>query len=229
MTARAVSAAASPTPLLALEGVRVRAPRGAVLVERFDLDLAAGESAALVGASGCGKTLLLRVAAGLDRPDAGERRVSGSASRSAFVFQEGGLLRNVTVLENLRLPLYYRGIGSRAAGDAALAALEKFGVAAVADERPGGLLNETRILVQCARAAAMEADLLFLDEPFPQLSRHATGRVARWLEDELATGRRAVLMTGVDPESVPSFPGGRFRAIGLGRLTPFTAPKGGGA
>lgn len=208
---------APDTPLLALEGVSIRA-RGAVLIDGLDLELSAGEFVALLGPSGCGKSLLLRVAAGLDRPDTGERRLfatgSASAPRAAFVFQEGGLLRNVTVLENLRLPLYYRGLGYGAAGEAAVAALEEFGVAAVADERPSELLNETRVLVQFARAAALQADLLFLDDPFPQLAQPAEARVVRWLVAGLEKSKLAVMMTAVEPKSVPSIPGRRIIELG---------------
>ncbi len=213
MVERQGAATAPETPLLALEGVRIRA-RGAVLIDGLDLDLFAGDFVTLIGPSGCGKSLLLRVAAGLDRPDGGERRVSASGPRAAFVFQEGGLLRNVTVVENLRLPLYYRGLGDGAAGEAAVAALEEFGVAAVADERPSALLNETRVLVQFARAAALEADLLFLDDPFPQLAQPAEARVVRWLAAGLQRSKLAVMMTAVEPDSVPSIPGGRIIELG---------------
>lgn len=210
--------------VLVLDGVRIRA-RGEILVDGFDFRLASGEAAALVGPSGCGKSLLLRVAAGLERPDAGERRVA--ASRAAFVFREGGLVRNVTVAENLRLPLYYRGLGDAAARDAAASALEMFGVAGAAEERPSELLNETRILVQFARAAALETDLLFLDEPFPQLSRTAAARVERWLGDEVEKGGLAVMMTGVEPQSVPQIP---TRVVDLaelgGALSPAVSPNG---
>jgi len=200
MTAEPAKATA-PAALLELERVRIRG-RAGVLIEGFDLTLRAGESVALMGPSGCGKSLLLRVAAGLDCPDAGERRAS-DAARAAFVFQEGGLLRNVTVEENLRLPLYYRGVGSAAAREAALAALAEFGVAESADERPSELLNETRILVQIARAAAVDANLIFLDDPFPLLALPAETRVARWLAVGLEESRLAVMMTAVEPQSVP--------------------------
>jgi putative ABC transport system ATP-binding protein len=196
-------ASGTPDPLLVLDRVRIRG-RDGVLIDRFDLELAPGQAVALMGPSGCGKSLLLRVAAGLDRPDAGERRASESL-RAGFVFQEGGLLRNVTVEENLLVPLYYsrRGLGQSAARQTALAALERFGVAGVAGERPGDLLNETRILVQIARAAALEANLLFLDDPFPLLAVPAETRVARWIAAGLAESRLAVMMTAVEPQSVP--------------------------
>lgn len=207
---------AAPAPLLELEGIRIRG-RAGVLIERFDMTLRPGESVALMGPSGCGKSLLLRVAAGLDRPDAGERRAS-DAGRAGFVFQEGGLLRNVTVEENLRLPLYYRGLGYVAAQKAALEALGEFGVAEFAGERPSELLNETRILVQLARAFALSANLIFLDDPFPLLALNAETRVARWLAAGLAESRLAVMMTAVELQSVPQHLSPRIVLLG-GRMT----------
>jgi putative ABC transport system ATP-binding protein len=199
--AGATATVTKPDPLLVLDRIRIRGREG-ILVDRFDLELAAGQSVALMGPSGCGKSLLLRVAAGLDRADAGERRASDSL-RAGFVFQEGGLLRNVTVEENLVVPLYYRGLGQSAARQTALTALDRFGVAGVAGERPGELLNETRILVQVARAAALEANFLFLDDPFPLLALPAETRVARWIAEGLAESRLAVMMTAVESQSVP--------------------------
>jgi len=216
----ATTAAAPTLPaleaLLALDRVRIRG-RAGILIDRFDLTLSAGESVALMGPSGCGKSLLLRVAAGLDRPDGGSRRAAAFL-RPGFVFQEGGLLRNVTVAENLRLPLYYRGAGYAAAHAAAIAALEEFGVAGIAHERPSELLNETRILVQMARAAALQANLIFLDDPFPLLAETAESRVVRWIASRLEKSELALMMTAVEPVSIPQLLAPRVVPLG-GRST----------
>lgn len=195
--------AATPPLLLTLTSVRIVAG-GATLVDELDFRLAAGEAAAFVGPPGCGKALLLRVAAGLDRPAAGERHVA--PCRCAFVFQKGGLISNVTVEENLLLPLYYQGLNHSAARVRASAALEDFGLSAVARQRPGKLSNETRVAVQFARAAALDADLLFLDEPFPYFCRSTAARVGQWLQSGVEAGRLAVLMTGAERDAVPHLP-----------------------
>lgn len=199
-----------PDPLLTLRGVRVVAG-GAILVDRFDLSLTAGEAAALVGPPGCGKSQLLRVAAGLERPAAGDRDIA--PCRCGFVFHKGGLISNITVEENLLLPLYYQGRTDAVARERAAAALESLGLSAVARQLPGALLNETRLMAQFARAAALAIDLLFLDEPFPLLSRSAAARVEQWLKSEVAAGRLAVLMTGVEALAVPRLPT-RFLELG---------------
>ena len=208
--------AAAPSPLLRLTSVRIEAG-GATLVDELDFRLAPGEAAAFVGPPGCGKAALLRVAAGLDQPAAGERQVA--PFRSAFVFQKGGLISNVTVEENLLLPLYYQGLKEAAARDRASAALENFGLSAVARQLPGKLLNETRLTVQFARAAALQIDLLFLDEPFPHLSRSTAARVEQWLRSGVGAGKLAVLMTGAESGAVPHLPT-RCLEVGGSRFGP---------
>jgi molybdate transport system ATP-binding protein len=99
-------------------------------------------------------------------------------------------------------PLVYRGHGAAAARQRAAAALETFGIGAVARRRPGELLNEMRLLAQFARSAALAADLLFLDEPFSQLSRAAAARVEPWLAREVGAGRLAVMMTAVERQGL---------------------------
>jgi ABC-type nitrate/sulfonate/bicarbonate transport system ATPase subunit len=184
--------AAHPAPLLefALRDLSVR--------------LSPGEAVAAVGPPGCGKTALMRFAAGLDRPEEGRRQ--SAAERIAFVFQQGGLVRNITVEDNLLLPLYYRGLSAAEAAERAGAALESFGLAPVAGQRPGGLVNETRLLVQFARAAALGADLVFVDEAFSQLSRPSAAKAERWLAGELGKGCLAVMMTAVEGQAVPQLP-----------------------
>ena len=88
----------------------------------------------------------------------------------------------------------------------ASAALEAFGLATFASERPGGLSNDARILAQFARAAALDADLLLVDDAFCQLTRPAAARAERWLSDELGKGCLAVMMTGVEAQAIPQLP-----------------------
>ena len=192
---------------LELTGVRLQG-RGALMGDGdgdgVSLRLLPGEAVAAVGPPGCGKSALLRIAAGLDSPAAGERHAA--AERIGFVFQQGGLVRNITLADNLLLPLYYRGLSNAEAEERVSKALDRFGLSPVASERPGALSNEIRLLAQFARADALDADLLFVDEAFSQLSPHGAARVQRWLSEELGKGRLAVMITGVEGQAIPQLP-----------------------
>ena len=214
-------------PLLTLANVRICAD-GGCLIERFDLALIAGESATVTGPPGCGKSLLLRVAAGLEPPAGGLVKI-GTPQR-AFIFQTGGLISNTSVTDNLLLPLFYRGLNKAQALPRVEAALTHFGLEAVADDRPGSLVGESRRLVQYARAMALEAALLYIEEPFAALSRQAALRVREWLAGGLAAGKLAAMLTAADPAALQGLAGRVLTLSGGGELgfsaepTPEAAP-----
>lgn len=148
-----------------MSGVTVRDLRrdyGARTVLRgLDLDIAPGEFVALLGKTGCGKTTLLRVLAGLDPATAGTVEAPG---RPAVVFQEPRLLPWKRVLANVTLG--QRGDGFR---DAARDALAEVGLAGHADAWPITLSGGEAQRVALARALVCEPGLLLLDEPFAAL------------------------------------------------------------
>jgi len=147
---------------------------------------------ALVGPSGAGKSSLLRVVAGLLRPDAGVVEVNGrtlldtarkvdlpaNERRIGLVFQDGALFPHLSVLDNVRYGLRARGI-SRAAGvERARDALERLHVGHLADERPPRLSGGERQRVALARAVVTDPELLLLDEPLSALDAVTKGEVA---------------------------------------------------
>lgn len=133
----------------------------------IDMTVAPGETVALTGRSGEGKTTLLRIVAGLDRDHEG--RVEG-AGRVAMVFQEPRLLPWRTALENVTLAT---GVSRRAA----LALLAEVGLADHADHRPRALSLGQQRRLAFARAAALEADTVLLDEPFASLDAETAAQV----------------------------------------------------
>lgn len=201
--------------LLTLAGVRI-CVEGACLIERFDLDLQAGDSATVSGPPGSGKSLLLRVAAGLEPPAGGTVKIS--APLRAFIFQSGGLISNTSVTDNLLLPLFYRGLSKAEALPRVQSALEYFGLDAVAKDRPGTLVGESRRLVQYARAMALDAQLLFIEEPFASLSRPSAVRAGEWLAGGLRAGKIAALMTATDTAALQGLAGRVFPLSGSGEL-----------
>jgi putative ABC transport system ATP-binding protein len=143
------------------------------------LDVARGEFVAVTGPSGCGKSTLLHCLAGILEPDAGEVHYDGRRldvltedSRSRLrrtefgvLFQFGQLVAELTAAENVALPLLLGGRGRRQARTAALAWLERLGVADVADSRPGEMSGGQQQRCAAARALVTEPRVLFADEP----------------------------------------------------------------
>jgi len=138
---------------------------GAVLaLDRVSLDVRPGEFVCLVGASGCGKTTLLNLVAGLDRPSAGE--VDAGTGRPALMFQDAALFPWLTVAGNVELALRLNGVpkGERRTRTAEL--LETVHLGGMERRRPHELSGGMRQRVALARALAQDARVLLMDEPF---------------------------------------------------------------
>jgi iron(III) transport system ATP-binding protein len=152
---------------------------GAVeVLHDIDLDVEPGEVVALLGPSGCGKTTLLRVIAGLERPDAGtvmigDRQVAGGdvwvppeKRRVGMVFQDWALFPHMTVERNVGYGIHRRDPDrARRIADA----LDLVGLTGLGDRMPGTLSGGQQQRVALARALAPRPSVLLLDEPFSNL------------------------------------------------------------
>lgn len=128
-----------------------------------------GSITTVVGRSGCGKTTLLRILAGLEQPSSGQlQRVDGGASRTGVVFQEARLMPWLDALGNVAFGLRRR-VPVRIAEERSRAALETVGLSAFADAMPSQLSGGMAQRVAIARALVTEPELLLLDEPFAAL------------------------------------------------------------
>ena len=144
-----------------------RTPGGQVAALRgLDITVGAGEIAAVIGPSGSGKSSLLRLIAGLDRPTSGTVTVGG---RTALMFQDAALLPWRTAAANVELPMKLRGIGRRERAERARELLDVVRLREFADKRPHELSGGMRQRVALARALAQDADVLLMDEPFGAL------------------------------------------------------------
>lgn len=155
---------------LDLQGVR-KVFQNLTVIERFDLQVQAGEFLAILGPSGCGKSTLLRIIARLLDPDGGAVTVAPDSDRfqTSFVFQDAHLLPWRTVLDNAALPLELMGVSQDERYRKARAALADIGLAEAENRYPAQLSGGMRMRVSLARALVAEPRLLLLDEPFAAL------------------------------------------------------------
>jgi phospholipid/cholesterol/gamma-HCH transport system ATP-binding protein len=139
-----------------------------------------GEVVALIGASGSGKSVLLRECIGLTRPHAGhlrlfgediwaiqQKRLNGVRSRFGMLFQEGALFSSLTVAENVAVPLKeHTDLPARLRNELVAMKIRLAGLPMeAADKRPSELSGGMKKRAALARALALEPELLFLDEP----------------------------------------------------------------
>lgn len=165
-----------------------------------NLQVEAGELVALLGPSGCGKTTLLRILAGLERPDQGRIFLHGAEvtdqriteRRVGFVFQHYALFRHMTVAENVAFGLNVLPRAQRPSAirihEKVMELLKLVQLQAMADRYPSQLSGGQRQRVALARALAVEPKLLLLDEPFGALDAKVRKELRRWLRrlhDEL--------------------------------------------
>jgi NitT/TauT family transport system ATP-binding protein len=143
-----------------------RGPSAVVALDHISLDVRPGEFVCLVGASGCGKTTLLNLVAGLDDVTSGSIERQG---RPAVMFQDPSLFPWLSVSRNVELALKLRGFAKSARRARAAELLSLVQLEAFADRQPHELSGGMRQRVALARALAEEGEVLLMDEPFGAL------------------------------------------------------------
>jgi len=162
----------------------------------------------LVGASGCGKTTLLKLIAGLEQPTAGTIHLAGKqvdrpSRRVGFVFQDPTLMAWRTVRANVTLPLELNGLSKWEAQEKAETLLDLVGLRGFEDTHPSQLSGGMAQRVALARALVHDPQLLLLDEPFGALDALTRERMGRELLRIWQVRRKTVVMvTHSVPEAV---------------------------
>ena len=213
------AAESSPHPvgevIAELRGIRKAyyKPDGSILVEALkgvDLDLHRAEYTAIMGASGSGKSTLMNVLGCLDRPTAGRYRLDGDdvseldderlsrirGRRIGFIFQAFNLISELTIVENVEVPLFYQGVPKAERQQRAIAKLDLVGLGDRLTHRPKELSGGQQQRVACARALAARPAVVFADEPTGNLDARASAEVLGFLRhsvDEL--GQTGVMVT----------------------------------
>jgi putative ABC transport system ATP-binding protein len=178
-------------------------------IDEMDLDLASGELVVLLGASGCGKTSLLSVLAGILTPKDGRIEVDGHElgslseadlvryrrSTVGIVFQSFNLVPSLTALENVCVPLWSAGIKGARARDRARALLEQVGLGERLHHRPSEMSGGQQQRVAIARALAHDPPVILADEPTAHLDALSVEEVLRVLRGLASPGRLVVIAT----------------------------------
>jgi putative ABC transport system ATP-binding protein len=180
----------------------------AIALRSVSMAVEAGELVCVMGPSGCGKSTLLALAGGLERPDSGTVLIGGLAlgyspreralrlqSQVGFVFQELNLLRDLTAIENVALPLELAGMSVRKARAAAEDALSRVGAADLASAFPADVSGGEQQRVAIARALIGERRVLLADEPTGALDSLAGELVMRLIRSRCEGGATAVIAT----------------------------------
>lgn len=179
----------------------------------IDLEIARGEMTAIVGVSGSGKSTLMNIIGFLDQCSSGrylfaDQDVSCLSEaeladirnqKIGFVFQSFFLLARSTALQNVTLPLFYRGTPRVEAKEKALAMLDKMGVAHLAQHRPNQLSGGQQQRVAIARALITDPDIILADEPTGALDSQ-TGNEVLSLFHQLNNEGRSILVITHDKE-----------------------------
>lgn len=166
-------------------------PQSVTVWKDVDIELAAGETLAIVGSSGSGKTTLLNVLGGLDSLDEGQVLLAGEdvhalgeAARTrlrnqsiGFVYQFHHLLPEFSALENVMLPQLLAGIATPLAEQRALECLERLGMASRRDHKPSELSGGERQRTAIARAIVNRPRLVLMDEPTGNLDQQTAAQV----------------------------------------------------
>jgi putative ABC transport system ATP-binding protein len=200
-------------------------------LSRIDLEIRAGEYVAVCGPSGCGKTSLLSILGLLDSPSEGSYVLAGepvstltSAQRArvraraiGFVFQAFNLIGDLTVLQNVELPLRYRGLPAAERRGAAHEALDRVGLLHRLHHYPAQLSGGQQQRVAVARAVAGGPLVLLADEPTGNLDS-ANGQAVMALLRELHAGGATLVVVTHDPRYLRE--AGRSVYLFDGRLVP---------
>ena len=185
---------------------RVRALNG------VDFDIERGVFCAVVGASGSGKSTLLNMLAGLEKPTKGQIVIAGShieklkenelvafrRQHVGFIFQAYNLMSSMNAVENVALPLAFRGVDKKTRTKQAEEALELVGLEKYKKNRPNQMSGGQQQRVGIARALVLNPEIIFADEPTGNLDSHTSEDVMGLMRRIVAENHKTLVMVTHD-------------------------------
>jgi len=200
------------TVAVRLDNVRKIYQMGAVTVEAIrgiSLDIRSGEYVSIMGPSGCGKSTLLNVLGCLDRPTSGRYLLGGTdvamlrdddlsairGARVGFIFQSYNLIQQLSVIENIEVPLFYQGAPERESREWAAELATLVGLGARLNHRPYELSGGQQQRVAIARSLANDPLFLLADEPTGNLDSVSGTEILKLFEELSGRGKTLVLVT----------------------------------
>ena len=204
-------------PIISLRGVTKiygSGPTAFQALKGIDLDITQGDFVAVMGPSGSGKSTTMNILGCLDVPSGGSFLFKGRHVETldrdqrallrrrylGFVFQGFNLLSRTTALENVELPLLYRGEDKKTRYEAGMAALDKVGLKDWWDHTPAELSGGQQQRVAIARAIVTQPDVLLADEPTGNLDSERSMEIMELLTDLNRNGGITVLMVTHEPD-----------------------------
>lgn len=182
----------SPPAAITLNAVSKRfSADGPTILETIDLRVEQGEFVCLLGASGCGKSTILNLIAGLDHPSSGSITVPGGPV--AMMFQDPALLPWLTASRNVELALEFAGVSRPERRERVRSLLELVSLSHAGERRPHQLSGGMRQRVALARALAQDSSVLLMDEPFAAIDAITRDNLHRELERIWRHTRQAVV------------------------------------
>jgi NitT/TauT family transport system ATP-binding protein len=185
-------------PIVEMRNVAKTYDSGVEALREITLALPRGELSTFLGPSGCGKTTLLKIIAGLISPSDGEiwvkgNKVSGPGPERAFVFQDFALLPWASVLRNVAFGLELRGIAKDKREEIARKYIAEVGLSSFESRYPHQLSGGMKQRVGLARALAIDADIVLMDEPFSSVDEQTRRKFQEELLDLLKINQKTVI------------------------------------
>lgn len=195
-------------------------------LDNVNIKINKGEICAILGTSGSGKSTLLNMLAGLDRPSAGKVIVAGKRidkmdekqlvlfrqKHTGFVFQSYNLIASMTALENVALPLMFKGVDKKEREKRALEMLKLVGVENRSHHKPSQMSGGQQQRVGIARAFVSNPSIIFADEPTGNLDSKTTKEVMSLITDIIHKNNQTMVLVTHD-ESVAKYADKIIRVI----------------